>query len=552
MKRVAGVVAGVVVLSVASFSTARPGGGSSYSGSSSSSGGSRSGSSSSGSSRSGSSSSSSGSYRSGSSTSSSGGRSGSSSSSGPAYNAMMYRDGHGGERSDVVTLVPYGPASARPDPWPEPNEMSMGPVFGIAVGGASTMGFGALGLLAFSIVRERRKKEGAGWSTQPMVVATGRAELDAIRTTDPDFSIALFEDFLYALYAETHTARGAGKLEQLSPYVRPQVRAALAARARGPVSSIVIGAMRFVRFDSGDPSRWSTQVEFEANWTEGQHAYWVVERWWLSRARTARSRPPERARVLACPSCGAPLDKVIGGTCRHCNTTVDTGTYDWVVDSVELVTAEPRGPMLTGTVEEQGTDLPTVVDPQLDARLAQLTKKDPSFSVGALQRRVGLVFETMQLAWSSLEWQRARPFLSDNLWEAQRYWIEAYQKSGLRNVTERTRILRIDTARVTEDKWFDAITVRVYATGLDYTLRVADGAVVGGNRARERTYSEYWTFLRGSGTRGAAKSEPACPQCGAALSVTMAGTCTHCKAKVNSPAFDWVLARIEQDEAYTG
>jgi len=32
----------------------------------------------------------------------------------------------------------------------------------------------------------------------------------------------------------------------------------------------------------------------------------------------------------------------------------------------------------------------------------------------------------------------------------------------------------------------------------------------------------------------------------------MAGICGYCQAKVNSGAFDWVLSRIEQDDAYTG
>ena len=32
----------------------------------------------------------------------------------------------------------------------------------------------------------------------------------------------------------------------------------------------------------------------------------------------------------------------------------------------------------------------------------------------------------------------------------------------------------------------------------------------------------------------------------------MAGSCTHCNAKVTSGEFDWVLSRIEQDEAYSG
>jgi len=34
--------------------------------------------------------------------------------------------------------------------------------------------------------------------------------------------------------------------------------------------------------------------------------------------------------------------------------------------------------------------------------------------------------------------------------------------------------------------------------------------------------------------------------------VNMAGYCEYCKAKVTSGEFDWVLSKIEQDEAYHG
>ena len=43
-----------------------------------------------------------------------------------------------------------------------------------------------------------------------------------------------------------------------------------------------------------------------------------------------------------------------------------------------------------------------------------------------------------------------------------------------------------------------------------------------------------------------------CPNCGAALNINMTGHCNYCKAKVSSGEFDWVLSRIEQDEAYAG
>ena len=76
--------------------------------------------------------------------------------------------------------------------------------------------------------------------------------------------------------------------------------------------------------------------------------------------------------------------------------------------------------------------------------------------------------------------------------------------------------------------------------------------MVGGNRTRERAYSEYWTLVRGTSRQGPAKAEPVCPNCGAAMNVIMAALCGHCGVKLNSGAFDWVLSRIEQDEVYGG
>jgi hypothetical protein len=32
----------------------------------------------------------------------------------------------------------------------------------------------------------------------------------------------------------------------------------------------------------------------------------------------------------------------------------------------------------------------------------------------------------------------------------------------------------------------------------------------------------------------------------------MTGNCEYCAVKVTSGEYDWVLSRIEQDEAYTG
>jgi predicted lipid-binding transport protein (Tim44 family) len=219
---------------------------------------------------------------------------------------------------------------------------------------------------------------------------------------------------------------------------------------------------------------------------------------------------------------------------------------------MQVVRSEERGPMLTTETPERGNDLPTVMDPGAQAAFAAIVRKDPSFAWGPFQARVALVFTEFQQAWSQRDLLRMRPYFTDALFDTQRYWIEAYRAQGLRNVTERARIERLELARVASDRWFDVVTVRLWATGLDYVLRDADGALVRGSRSKERPYSEYWTFVRGAGRAGPTRTAAECPSCGAPLAVGMAGDCRYCRAKVTTGEFDWVLSRIEQDEVYAG
>nr|WP_227026852.1 TIM44-like domain-containing protein [Corallococcus soli] len=301
--------------------------------------------------------------------------------------------------------------------------------------------------------------------------------------------------------------------------------------------------------------RVSVTVHFEANYTEvsgTDQSWYVAEAWTLERDTAVRSRPPDAARISKCPNCGAPLDAVQGHHCSYCDTVVNTGGFDWVVTSVASLEREQRGPQLTGTTEEQGTELPTLRDPKAHETLATLTQEDPNVTAIGLRRRLEFIFHEMQTAWSRREWQGMRPFLSDNLFQTQLYWINAYRQAGLRNITQDARITKLSLARVTRDAYYDAVTLRVHAVSLDFTVRDQDEKVVGGSRSRTRAYSEYWTLIRGRGVKGLADTKKQCPSCGAPLSINMAGHCTHCQARVTSGEFDWVLSRIEQDEAYQG
>jgi hypothetical protein len=428
-------------------------------------------------------------------------------------------------------------------------------------------GFGSVGfivvLVIISLIMKRRGLAldwNAGVSEGLSRRERIRPLLEQIRESDPNFSIVLLEDFLYALYAQAHSLRGGGALERLSAYLKPPARASLASLGNvREVRSIVVGAMRYLSVDGVDPGSGVVriQVEFESNYTEipaagPEQSYYARESWTLSRARGVMSRTPDRARVFTCPSCGAPLDSMVGGRCQYCQATVDTGQLDWVVEAISVSSREARGPMLTGTTEEKGTDMPTVVDRDVTPRFGELTQRDPQFVWPQFQARVAMIFGAMQVSWSSREWAQVRPFVSDNLFQMLAYWIEAYKRAHLRNITEGARVEQIELARITSDKFFDALTVRLFATSLDYTIADADGRVVGGNRSKPRRYSEYWTLIRGAGKSGPSRTDGVCPSCGAPLRIEMAGHCEYCRAKVTSGEFDWVLSRIEQDDVYEG
>jgi hypothetical protein len=427
-------------------------------------------------------------------------------------------------------------------------------------------GFGFVGFVIFVIVLAAvMKQQGArlhwdaGIADEPTRRERIRPLLEQIRAQDPNFSIVLFEDFLYALYAQAHTLRGTGGLERLSSHLKPAARQALT--ALGPVHgvrSIIVGAMRYLSVEGVSGARpIEIAVEFEANYSEtpegrAEQSYYTRETWRLSRAHGVLSRTPDRAKVFVCPSCGAPLDSMVGGRCQYCQATVDTGQFDWVVETIDVAERETRGPLLTGTTEEQGTDRPTIVDRDLQARFGELSQRDPAFAWPAFQSRVALIFAAMQTSWSNREWTSVRPFVSDNLFQMLNYWIEAYKKERLRNVTEGARIENIELVRISSDRFFDALTVRLFASSLDFTIADDDGRVVAGSRSKPRRYSEYWTLIRGSARKGPTRTDAACPSCGAPLKIEMAGHCEYCRAKVTSGDFDWVLSRIEQDDVYEG
>jgi hypothetical protein len=394
---------------------------------------------------------------------------------------------------------------------------------------------------------------------------TFNREFTQLRKFDPNFSEIVFTDFCYALYGKAHDARGHGPktLDQFSPYLSEAARKALLERnpeGLKEVKGIIVGSMSVADVRGLETPLVKIALVFESNYTEvvtqggspKEMSYYVTERWQLERKRDVLSPAPAQATALHCPKCGAPLQKDTVGACAFCGTKIESGEFQWYVRDITLLTTEAKGPLLTSDVEEVGTDLPSVVQPNFGEIREEFETNNSSFSWGEFQARVRLIFDELQAAWSTLDWPRARPHETDNLFQMHQYWIDAYRRQHLRNVVEDCQVTALQPVKIKEDAFYNSITVRIGAKGRDYTVD-EDGNIVSGSNTTFRYWSEYWTFIRNRNAPAiAAKADLNCPNCGAPLKVNNAGVCEFCGGKITSGEFDWVLSRIEQDESYRG
>lgn len=397
-------------------------------------------------------------------------------------------------------------------------------------------------------------------SARVLTVAPTRpapVSIESLRQFDPNFSEIVFTDFCYSLFARVYEALGRGRVDDFAPYVGAAVREGLKTHAPQGLSSIdgvVIGSFTIIGVRGLDTPHVEADVEFEANYTEVaagvSRRFYVREAWTLIRARDLLSPAPEKARAEHCPKCGAALQTRTDGACLHCGSVITDGSFNWYVKSIQAQRKDEQPPKLGGGsgADEPGLDRATIMQPWIGRHLKTFEERHLGFTWEGFEQRVRFVATELQNALTARDWSRARPLETDALFQMHRYWIDEYLRQDVRNIVTGYAIDKVDVVKVTGDAFYDAITVRLYASGADHTVNAA-GDVIGGTSLRKRSWSEYWTFVRG---RAGGAASRVCPNCGAARAEGQAAICEYCGGKITTGDFPWVLSRIEQDEAYRG
>jgi hypothetical protein len=190
------------------------------------------------------------------------------------------------------------------------------------------------------------------------------------------------------------------------------------------------------------------------------------------------------------------------------------------------------------------------VAPTLAEGIASLRAGDPAFAMDGFLDRVNTAFLALQDAWCKQNLDAGRAFLSPGAYFSWRAQLETLVAEGRRDVMENISVRAIQPVRIIHGRVFDDLTVRIDAAAADYEID-PQGKIVFGDRT-VRPFTEEWTFQRSVGVATVQKPgtlENTCPSCGAPVSLNQIGECRYCKAAVTSGKFDWVVSRIEQDDA---
>lgn len=389
------------------------------------------------------------------------------------------------------------------------------------------------------------------WSAKNSVVRSARPDLSRLRAKDRNFSETLFLDFLTLLYTKALQRRGES-LADVGAYVTGDLRRQLELDQDQKTDMVIIGGVRLLAVNTSTSVE-AVDVQVEANVALSSGAeLFVVDVLSFQRNAGVQTRSPEVVYAMSCPGCGNNTDINSQGACPACGNVVNDGRWSWVLQSLRRQSSTTKPPVVVSdSGAEIGTDLPTVRSRELASELTQLRQRDPQFDDFKFKEYARSTFLRLQAAWTERDWSKARPLETDYLFQQHQYWIHAYQNQGVRNVLEEVEVTRIELAKVSLDRYFDAITVRIFAQMKDYTVDAGSGQILSGSPSKLRRFSEYWTFVRRFGVTSVERDATRCPNCGGPLDkVTQVGDCEYCHTRITRGDFDWILSRIEQDEAY--
>jgi len=409
-------------------------------------------------------------------------------------------------------------------------------------------------------------------ATTPKIEEKVKKGFTHLYNLDENFSKVFFVDFVNLLAVRYFSAFGKSEMKNIEPYFSNRLKFYAEDFAKKhnitnsdnvKINEVVIGAVNFNKvliYENHTKLTVDLEINFTLNNQDKRSRHLLSERWTFERNNSVKTKEPKTGVYeIACPNCGSNLNFIDQNVCSSCGQRINRGEYDWHVSTnkTKYHSILKQNDMFY-YAKEKGASKKTIIHYKFEEHLNKFVDKhnftdSTTFKTNFKENIVKPVFLEMYHAWSELKWGKVRHLLSDRMWESNNFWIKAYKHYNVVNKLDKIFINEIEFSEIETDKFFETITIRIWASCIDYVEEIGTGKFIAGDNKNYSVFSEYWTFVRRTGIKKSATelNINTCPNCSAPTDkIGQSAICEYCNTKISTGEFGWILSAITQDDVY--
>lgn len=296
------------------------------------------------------------------------------------------------------------------------------------------------------------------------------------------------------------------------------------------VETQVVSITTDTHFDTIHVRVTASAISYDEDLTSGRrvggnsdrHPIQFTEVWSFSRRPGVATNPDASVLQGRCPNCGGPVEIVDKAQCPQCQSTVNSGQFDWVLAEI--------------TQDEEWVVPPVqhVVN-----GWEQLQQTDPGLNFQHVEDRASVMFWRSMMSIYFDESKYAEPILASDRTSVPSLWARdgEFWKTPAVGVVEVTECLP-----ASQDE-FDRIVVLVRWSATQAKGDRVRPLLTG----RQKIYSHAMILKRKRGASSNADQAFAsfsCKGCGAPIDVGSTSACGFCGASLNDGVCDWVLEDV--------
>lgn len=177
-----------------------------------------------------------------------------------------------------------------------------------------------------------------------------------------------------------------------------------------------------------------------------------------------------------------------------------------------------------------------------------LEYKDPNFNKEEFLQWVESIFIELQTAWTNKDYKRVKVFETNDLYDNHKARIERDIRNKITNRIEGIAIKDKYINHYYEEEGFEVLRLTIVANMINYIIDDNTLAVLQGSNRKAVTKWFSIDFKREKGItdRVGMLESVNCPNCGAAVDISVSEKCEYCNSILNTSNYNWKMCEYKE------